>query len=91
MILVTLNSDELKELISTAISESLKNMAPPDSTYHDEDIVTAKQAAAILNISEFTIKKYARLGQIKRAMPHIKGFRFKVKEVKRFGKEYRPE
>jgi hypothetical protein len=88
MLVYTLEPNELKDLIKTAIAEQLSvlnlaNSPPIDRIYNLEE------AAIFLNLSKHTVAKYARLGLLKRAMPHIKGFRFNYDELKRFASEYR--
>jgi hypothetical protein len=87
--LVTFQPDELKAIIFDAIAEGLKTLTPINSPPPNDRIYNLEEAAERLNLSKYTVAKYARLGLLKRAMPHIKGFRFRYDELMRFSNEYR--
>ncbi len=80
---------ELKVLIADVIAEEFKSFSTPNSPPLADKIYNLDEAAGILNLSKHTVRKYARLGVIKRAMPNIKGFRFRHQELMRFSNEYR--
>ena len=86
---ITFQSDELKAIISDAIAQGFKSFNTPNSPPLADKIYNLDEAAEMLNLSKHTVRKYARLGMLKRAMPNIKGFRFKYQELVRFSSEYR--
>ncbi len=56
----------------------------------NQEIFTLKEAANFLRLSIYTLKKYVKLGKLKRALPQIKGFRFHIDELVKFSNFYRP-
>jgi hypothetical protein len=81
--------DELKEIVSDLLTQGFKSLQTTNSEPSSGKVYNLGEAAAKLNLSPHTVKKYARSGQLRRAMPNIKGFRFTGKELERFLGEYR--
>lgn len=65
--LITLSTDDLKDIIRTSVSEALKdNQTPQPSTPKDQpEYLTRRQAANVLHLSLTTLDTYTRIGILK--------------------------
>ena len=80
--------EELKKFIKNAVAEGFKEHQFQHQ--HDpNEIVNLEKAGEILNLSIYTVRKHAKAGRIKKAMPEIKGLRFTRSELIRFSQTYR--
>lgn len=88
--LVVISSDELRQLVTEAVSSALKKEKTKDKqslpSNSNTELVTKKQAAAILKVSLSTIDNYIKEGLLTRKKVGSRFVRLDVGEVKRLAK-----
>ena len=66
MIIVQLDSEQLSDLIQSSVRKVLKETPPQtaEPTYHPEQLLTIKQAAAYLSLTVPTIYRKVSIGEL---------------------------
>lgn len=88
-ILVSL--EDIKAIVKSSIKEELSAISNNPPAHLDDEILSLIDAAKFLKLSVHTVKKLAMKGKIPRALPDVRGLRFRFGDLKQFSSAYRQQ